>query len=290
MPRFGSHTIPISPSRFRRAVQPLVGLAVVLACAFSLEGCDRIKTVARNVARPASASPDYLSPPSPTGSALLADGKVSVQGSAPAESRISFRSPEGQSAETRADPNGRWSVTLDHAATPHLYAFDATLDARTIRAQGALCLLPSGAVLVLRAGSGATVIGEARGLSLTDVDFDGEGGVAASGLAAANAPIRLMIDGAAAGLGQADAQGRYVVMGLDLRRAPVVGTHNIGVQSSAGLAAVADVSLAPPAPLAETQIYRARAVQGGWRIDWRLPGGGLQTAVVFSPIIKGARS
>ena len=180
-------------------------------------------------------------------------------------------------------------MVLRPSKTPRLYAFDATLSGRTVRAEGALCVLPDGGVLVLRAGSGAAVLGNAGGLSLADVDFDGGGGIAASGLASANSPVRLTIDGAAAGLGQADARGRYVVMGLDPRRAPSSGVHTIAVQSPAGLAAGVDVSLTPAQPLASSEIYRASKVQGGWRIDWRLPGGGVQTAVVFAPAVAGAR-
>ena len=246
--------------------------------------------MARKVASPAAAAPDYLAPPIPTGAALVQGGEVSVQGTAPAGSKVAFRSPEGESAEADANADGHWSVALVSSKTPRLYAFDATRNGRTIRAEGALCILPSGEVLVLRAGSGAAVSGAAGGLSLADVDFDGGGGVAASGLTAGNSPVRLLIDGAAAGLGQADARGRYVVMGLDPRRAPVSGVHAIGVQTPAGLAATAEISLTPAQPLAASQIYRASAVQGGWRIDWRLPGGGTQTAVVLSPPISGAPS
>lgn len=243
--------------------------------------------MARKVAQAEPGAPDYLRPPSPTGSQGLANGRLSVQGTAPPGSKVSLRSPEGDSAEASADADGHWSLSLPRSKTPRLYAFDASLDGRTVRAEGALCVTPSGALLVLRAGSGAVVVGAAGGLNLADVDFDGGGGLAASGLTAPNAAVRLTLDGAPAGLGQADANGRYVVLGLDPRRAPASGVHKIGVESPTGLSASVPVSLAPAAPLAEAQIYRASAASGGWRIDWRLPGGGVQTAVIFSPPIEG---
>ena len=294
MPRSGPDTSATIPSRFQEARSNtgwIAAVALVALLGISLGGCDRIKTVARKVANPvAAAAPDYLAAPVPTEATARADGRVSIGGSSPAGSKLSLRSPEGDSAEANTDPTGRWSVSLPPARTPRLYAFDATLEGRTIRAEGALCVLPDGEVLVLRAGSGAAVLGAPGGLSLADVDFDGGGGIAASGLTLANSPVRLTIDGVASGLAQADVHGRYVIMGLDPRRAPSSGVHTLGVQSPSGLVAAATVSLTPAAPLASSQIYRASAVAGGWRIDWRLPGGGVQTAVVFSPPIKGAAS
>ena len=288
MPRSRSDTSPVPRRRFQigpRAGPAIAAGALVLA---SLGGCDRIRTVARKVALPAAAAPEYLAPPAPAGSSLQADGRIAVQGSAPAGSKVSLRSPEGDSAEASVDADGRWSVSLPASKTPRLYAFDAALDGRTIRAEGALCVLPSGAVLVLRAGSGAAVLGSFSGLALADVDFDGGGGVAASGLTLPNTPVRLTIDGAAAGVGQSDARGHFGVMGLDPRRAPTSGEHSIGVQSPAGPPVSAKVSLSPAKPLASNEIYRAAPAPGGWRIDWRLPGGGTQTAVVFSPVISAA--
>ena len=287
MPRSGPDTTFITPFRFRRGARPLAGLIGAVALS-SLGACDPIKTVASKVAGPFAAGPDYLAPPTPTGARLLADGRIGIQGAAPAGAKVSLRSPEGETAEAYASSESRWSLNLPLSNTPRLYAFDALLDGRTLRAEGALCVLPGGEVLVLRAGSGAAVLGAAGGLSLADVDFDGGGGVAVSGLSGARAPVRLTIDGVAAGLAQADVRGRFVVIGLDPRRAPLSGIHTIGVQTPTGLAAAAKISLAASAPMADTQIYRASAVEGGWRIDWRLPGGGTQTAVVFSPPVQGA--
>ncbi len=282
---------------------PLLGLNTsrfVLAAAtgacmlLGQAGCERIRTAAQKVANPINVAPDYLTPPAPTGSSIEANGNIRIQGTAPAKSSVSLRSPEGESAEARTDTTGHWATTLAPVPQPRLYAFEASIGGRTVRAEGALCVLtlPMPAIVVLRAGSGAAVLGAASDgvLVLSDIDFDGGGGVAAAGLGPSNTPVRLTIDGLAAGVAQADALGRFSVMALDPRHAPIAGLHRIGVQTPSGGGAVVEVSVSPPTPLSGTEIYRAARIEGGWRIDWRIPGGGAQTSLVFDPPVQARSS
>jgi hypothetical protein len=115
------------------------------------------------------------------------------------------------------------------------------------------------------------------------IDYDGAGGGAVSGRAPAHAPVRLFIDGQTVGSSQADAGGAFTILDVNARAPLSPGPHTFRIEAS-WRGRVADAEgLWPVAPgLPPTgSLFRAQRESGAYRIDWRLPGGGFQTTVVF---------
>jgi hypothetical protein len=115
--------------------------------------------------------------------------------------------------------------------------------------------------------------------TLDALDYDPSGFSAAAGRARPGAVVRLMMDGALAGAGRADAGGRYSILAANSRLA--FGAHTALVQSGDGQAAQRFI-ISPPGPTL-TALYQVDPTPGGWRLEWALPDGGVQTTLVFTP-------
>ena len=81
--------------------------------------------------------------------------------------------------------------------------------------------------------------------------------------------LTMTIDGAPAGLDQADARGRFAGIGANqpLRN----GGRRLRVETQGDAAAVA-VAVTPAPPLGRSA-FRAVREPGGWRVDWARAGG-----------------
>jgi hypothetical protein len=90
--------------------------------------------------------------------------------------------------------------------------------------------------------------------------------------------VRLRIDGVAAGLDQADARGRFAVIGASRPLEP--GQRRLRVEMGGGGQAEVVAQVSPVAPLAGSA-FRAVRQDGGWRVDWARAGGGVQSTFVF---------
>jgi hypothetical protein len=132
--------------------------------------------------------------------------------------------------------------------------------------------------MLLRPGAGALGLGRGEdGPAIIAIDYDAGGGAAVAGLAPPNTPVRLSLDGADAGEGQTDAQGRFAVLAANRTLAP--GARTVEVETAAGVAQ-ARLVVSPPGSL-QGAAYRAVRQERGWRIDWAPRGGGVQTTIVF---------
>lgn len=232
-------------------------------------------------AAPPAAGAGFLRAPTLEAASRGPGGVVRLSGAAPADAIVRLVAPEGRATGVTADAQGRWTAELPPGDVPRLFALSAETAGRTLRGEGALAVLPPGAVavaLIARAGApSAPAAGSAPGaLRLSAVDFDAGGGLAAAGTAPAGAALRLLADGAAAGAGQADASGRFTLLGVGAPLAP--GAHRVRVEAAAS-AAEAVVDTAPAAPLSAA--FRAARTAVGWRVDWARPGGGVQS--LFAP-------
>jgi hypothetical protein len=150
-----------------------------------------------------------------------------------------------------------------------------------VRAEGAvLALPPPGPPVVLaRAGFAALPLeGPSQRLQVTALDYDAGGGAAVAGVGPARARVRLTIDGAEAGLDQADARGRFAVIGASRPLLP--GARRLRVEADGGGRAEALAQVASVEPLGAAA-YRAVRQDGGWRVDWARAGGGVQSTFVF---------
>jgi hypothetical protein len=198
---------------------------------------------------------------------------------------VELTSPEGEAAAVQASSTGAWRLTLPAVTRPRMFALaarvkDPALGVRQVHSEGALILIPhvGPPAFLVRAGAGALVFGgKAVRPSLDALDYDPGGFSAAAGRARPGTSVRLTMDGALAGVGQADAGGRYSILAAN-RRLPF-GDHIAVVQSGDGQDQ-RSFTLAPPGPTL-TPAYKVDPLPDGWRLEWAIPGGGIQTTLVF---------
>jgi len=228
----------------------------------------------------------YLPPPRLL-SVVRSPGAEMLVGAAAPGAQVELMAPEGEKMTAQATPTGAWRLTLPAVTRPRMFALaarvnDGAAGARLVHSEGALILLPRADLpaLLVRAGAGALVFAARTDRpSLDALDYDPGGFSAAAGRARPGASVRLMMDGALAGVGQADAGGRYAILAAN-RRLPF-GTHTALVQSADGQAEQL-FAISPPGPTL-TPAYKVDPTPNGWRLEWAIPGGGVQTTLVFIP-------
>jgi hypothetical protein len=197
---------------------------------------------------------------------------------------VRLQAPDGAAFAAASGDDGAWSITLPSSAQPRMFAMEGDDAGRILHAEGALLLLPPPGprAVLARPGYGSLVLGaHATGLRLEGLDFDGAGGGAASGQAPPGAAVRLLLDHQPAGTGVADRDGRFTVLNLDPRVAPMApGPHLFRVETAGGGAQETrfDVADAAPPP---GQVFMAKRTGAAWSVTWRIPGGGAQTSVIF---------
>jgi hypothetical protein len=229
----------------------------------------------------AATEASYLAPPRPVGAALERDGRLRVIGQAAAHARVEIASADGAHLEASADGRGAWSIRLPVDAL-RLYAISAMppgkVVARTVHAEGALLITPGPApsAVLVRAGYAALPLRTAAEAGLATIDYDPGGVVAAAGFAAPRSDLTLTIDGAPAAAGHADDHGLYALIAANRRLS--LGPHQLEVRTPGG-AVQREVEL--EAPVALTAPYRAWRTPDGWRVEWALNGGGVQTTLIL---------
>ncbi|ESQ91743.1 hypothetical protein ABAC460_05225 [Asticcacaulis sp. AC460] len=147
---------------------------------------------------------------------------------------------------------------------------------RWLHAEGKL-FVPRGhpeKAVVLRAGVAGRPV-SVQNQIIAEVDYDGRGGIAVAGRVAPDITVNLVVGGVMIGRSQSDADGRYQVLGQISApgEAEVVMDIEITTEKQSQTRAV-PISLPPGGD-------RITPIEGGWRVDWGLPGGGVQTSVVF---------
>lgn len=225
---------------------------------------------------PPAAEARYLAPPAIT-EARGGDGGVQLGGTAAPGARVMLGTPSGETLSAQADAEGRWTVAAPTPRSVTLYGLFMQVDDRKVNAQGYLVLTPDGRAAELRAGAGARVLAPgSRPPRILAVDFDRDGGAVVSGVGTARADVGLRVNRTAGGTGAVTPEGRF---SIPLARPLVSGRHEFEVAGEGGEDVVVVVT-DRPAPLGEA-VYRASAIDAGWRIDWRTPGGGAQSTLLL---------
>jgi len=265
---------------------PLRRFGFAFAITVLLAGaCDRVDSGSAGTPAFPAEDAGYMAPPILTQAGREA-GRLTLSGRAPPGAQVRLASPEGQVHAARAGGSGVWELVLPIPKAPSMLAFWAETGDRAVRSEGALFVAPapSPPALLLRPGFGAlSLAGPREQPELVAVDYDPSGGAAVAGLARPNAAVRLSLDGVQAGIGQADAQGRFAVVAANLTLED--GVRRIEVETPQG-GAEAMIRVSPVQPLGSL-VYRATRQTDGWRIDWAPPGGGVQTTLVFD--VPGTR-
>lgn len=255
-------------------------VAIGMAAATLLGACGpQVELKAEPQASEASRA-GYLADPEILAVDLGPNGAPLVRGLAQPRGRVRATLPSGEAYGATADDQGRFALELPRATAPQFVSVSAQEGDRSTPAEGWL-FVPAGDpryAALLRAGAASYSLSPAASL-IGAVDTDGAGGAGVSGRATANAEVRVFVDGAVAAQVNADRGGRFAVR-LD-RLSP--GVHRLRVASQ-GVSVERIVDLAPPAQPAGR--FTATRLAEAWRVDWTLPGGGLQSTFVFVP---GAR-
>jgi hypothetical protein len=275
-------TLRVTPRLTRLSVAALALPALALAA------CQKLAV--HGEAGSAAVDPSaYLSPPTVTAAVRDGAGGLTLTGRAPAETEVRLRDPDGAAFSATAGDDGAWSIQLPPAATPRMFAFEGEVSGRPLHGEGALVALPAPgpAAMLARTGYGASPIGVGPGpLSIDAIDYDGGGGGSVSGVTASNAPVRLLLDGQAVGMGQADGRGRFSILDLSARTPFSPGAHVVRIEGPSG-AVQGQVVVSPHGGLGDA-VFHAEREGGGWRIDWRTPGGGVQTLLTLGAPTVGA--
>lgn len=261
---------------FVAAAQPFPVAPLLAAIGLTLAGCERVMPAAAEAPPGDAPRSAYLAPPQVT-AASLSGATVTLQGSGRPLARIRLARPDGSAIGATVEANGRWIAPLPPAASLQLFSLSQDVDGRLLRAVGYVAVAPSGPVAVLRPGAGATVVSPTPRPAITAVDYDAAGAAIVSGRAAPTQPVRLGVDGVEAGEARSDAGGRFSIS----LPAPVRGgAHAVSVRTPSATASAGFTSA--PARVAAPPFAAAR-IEGGWRLDWITPGGGVQTTLLFAP-------
>ncbi len=228
-------------------------------------------------AAPSLAERGYVSPPAVISAQRLPGGQVLLSGTASPTAKVRLASPAGAAVFALADRAGAWSLALPGSGDVRLFGLSMPGAGRAVQAEGYLVVAPSGLTAELRPGSGAVVLTRVGpGVAIQAADFDSKGGAVLSGVAPAKTMVTVSVDGAARGRVNAGAAGRFT---LSLNEPLKPGNH---VLAAAATGAEMQESLTVSAADRPAGApFRAQAVDGGWRIDWLTPGGGVQTTVLY---------
>lgn len=258
-----------------RAAGGATGLALLLLLA-ACDGPPPAQTAPRaEIDDPAANG--FLVPPTPTGVASQAGGLL-LSGAALPGATVRLATPGGEARTALADAAGAWRVALPPAGEVRLFGLSMTKDGRAVQAEGYLAVTPEGQAFLLRSGAGAQAIGVAPGrVALLALDVDAEGGAAVSGVAASNAMVRVSVDGRMQGEGKAGSNGAFSVA---LTEPAAAGSRVVSVSGVDGEDA-RTLQLGPPGAI-PTPPFAAHRAEGGWRVDWMTPGGGVQSTTLLS--------
>jgi hypothetical protein len=225
----------------------------------------------------AQTEPGYSPPPRLTAARRGPGGGVQVMGLAPPGVRVRLASPTGAAIFATSDGAGVWKAGLPPAPGLRLFGLSAPIDGRAMQAEGYFAITPQGQGAMLRSGAGALVIdGEAGRLAIRAIDYDRKGATVVSGFAPPDARLTIQADGVAVAIAQADSGGRFAA---SLARPLPNGPHTLAIVSAVG-EAKARLDVGPAARPTTGPFAAAPAPDGGWRIDWLTPGGGVQTTVL----------
>ena len=198
-----------------------------------------------------------------------------VSGIATPDGRVQFIYA-GSNVGLNADSKGRFRVALPSGPAGGLYDLMVEDRGRYMHAEGRL-FVPAGSpdkAVVLRPGGASQPLSATKNV-LAVVDYDSAGGVAVAGRVEAGQTVNFVADGVTIGRTQSDDTGRYHLT------AQIAAPTAVPVQIDAAVEAGSDQQKRPimvSLPAGNDQITK---LTDGWRIDWVLPGGGVQTTLVF---------
>jgi hypothetical protein len=254
----------------------VIRTALLIVSALGLAACGGGPQTSGGAAT-APSSADWAAPPRPTAVSRAPDGGLVLQGAARPDTRVRVTVYGGEAYGAQADGEGAFRIVLPPGDGPRLLALSGDANDREVEGDGWIFVpadRPERAV-VLRPGSPAMPVLGGTALDLIAVDYDAGGGATVSGTAPAGSAVAVLVDGAPAARGPADAAGRFA---LRLAERTPPGSHELLL--SVGVVRLArTVTLAPPPAAGSLSISRQPE---GWRVQWPTSGGGAQSTLVLT--------
>lgn len=201
------------------------------------------------------------------------DGRVRLAFSDP------LRKGGAQAVGVTADSNGHFRAEVPITPLGGLYDVSMDDNGRAMQAEGRLFVPPGqpDKAVLIRAGSPSLPLFNGGG-AFAVVDYDARGAIAVSGHVAGGQTVMVQADGEAVAQAEAGKDGVYSastgISPAGLNRPLTLSIRAGAVTASHAVVLAAD-------QLATVKSDQISAVDGGWKIDWALPGGGVQSTLVF---------
>ncbi len=227
-------------------------------------------------------------------------GTAVIAGRAEPGSNITLQANGKTIAQTRAGSNGDWTIILNEPLDPGAIEFTLSMegeDGRIVRSdQVVVVSVPRGRnkrplVVLGRPGGPSRVLQspdddkETGPLALEAVDYDRAGGVIFSGRALPGSGVRVLANGRLLGQTQSNAQGRWVLDGIEPLAPGVYDLQIDQVGPDGHVTAVVALPFERASPQSITDAPPGSViVQPGnslWRIARRLYGSGWQYTIIY---------
>jgi len=261
-------------------------LAAALGASMLLGACQPPHKAARSPQAEADAAMEaqgFTHAPTIGGVAPGAEpGFVVISGLAPADSRVRlvFSDPlkGGQAVGVTADAQGQFHAEVPMTAGGGIYDLSVDDGGRVRSAESRLFVPPTAPdkATLLRPGSISRLL-QPGAMGIMAVDYDAAGAFAVSGRAEPDTALDVIVNGEIRAQVRSDAQGMFEAATQVPKPGPAPQPVSIIVQ--AGKAAYTrDVQVVAVTTGAKDQVTESPA---DWRVDWRLPGQGTQSTIVF---------
>ncbi len=227
-------------------------------------------------------------------------GTAVIAGRAEPGARIGLLANGEKIASTIAGLNGDWTIILNDPMEPGAIEFTLTMegkDGRVVRSdQVVVVSIPRGhnkrpLVVLGRPGGPSRVLQspdddkQSGPLALEAVDYDQAGGVIFSGRAVSGSGVRVLADGRLLGQTRANAQGRWVLEGIEPLAPGVYNLQIDQVGPDGHVTAIITLPFERASPQSITDAPPGSViVQPGnslWRIARRLYGSGWQYMIIY---------
>lgn len=204
-----------------------------------------------------------------------ASDSLLISGQARPDGRVRFLYGQQRAVGVTADSKGHFVAELP--VNPQGSVFDVSMEdsGRLMHAEGRLFVPPGqpSKAVMMRPGSPSLPVAATPGIFA--VDYDAAGALAIAGRVAPKTHVRLTIDGV--GIDRTSDAGGYFTAVMQIA-APGDSAMPIALSVDAGGSVWQRNVTVTRAAAGSDQVT---PIAEGWRVDWVLPGGGMQTTLVF---------
>lgn len=255
--------------------RPILTLCLLAGASALLTGCQPRDNQASDEGPFLATNMGYVRAPEILKVSIANNGVVRISGIARPDGRVRLISGQGQAFGVTANTRGEFEANLPGNTQGSLYDVSMEESGRLMKAEGRLFVLPAQPerAVFMRSGSPSLPLSPHAPL-LAVVDYDSLGGVAVSGRTKAKAVVALSVNGSDIARVKADEAGLYYTL-LPLRQS-LAGQDVTLTARSEGAIDSRQLNIVSTGVADSVQ-----PAGNAWRVDWSLPGGGVQTTIVY---------